>query len=323
LLNRPLLLSIALTGQWRYSLHQDKLTVTMKIAERINSLAQEQNDAALMIEACRALAVTLYHSGDFETARSYLMHAFQIWRSGNVRSQMEGPQTPVIVCLCYRAGSEWHFGEIASYQATIAEAISLAQELNDMNALAMGLSWAAGLAANECNLAEVERFATDLIELSTRHNFAFWLASGLIHRGWARSVSGDTAQGIALIDQGIRDFRAIGGGPGLPVSLGRKAEALHLAGRTSDALEAINEAKVLAERLEHCDYCARMHCLRGVFLATMSAEEAQIEASFCEAIRIAKEQKSSSLEKHAEATYAEYRRQKASGSGGRGFRLTL
>jgi hypothetical protein len=43
----------------------------------------------------------------------------------------------------------------------------------------------------------------------------------------------------------------------------------------------------------------------------------------CEAIRIAKEQKSVSLEKRAEATYAEYRRQKASGSGGRGFRLPL
>jgi hypothetical protein len=43
----------------------------------------------------------------------------------------------------------------------------------------------------------------------------------------------------------------------------------------------------------------------------------------CEAIRIAKKQKSVSLAKRAEATYAEYRRQKASGSGGRGFRLLL
>jgi len=43
----------------------------------------------------------------------------------------------------------------------------------------------------------------------------------------------------------------------------------------------------------------------------------------CEAIRIAKEQESVSLAKRAEATYAEYRRQKASGSGGRGFRLPL
>ena len=38
----------------------------------------------------------------------------------------------------------------------------------------------------------------------------------------------------------------------------------------------------------------------------MGADEANIEASLCAAIRIAKEQKSVSLEKRAEATYAEY-----------------
>jgi hypothetical protein len=323
LLHRPLLLSVALTGRWRYSLHTDKLTATMQIAERIHSVAREQNDAALMIEACRALGITLYHSGDFETAQSYLTRAVQIWRSGNVRSRIEGPQTPVIACLCYRAGSEWHFGEIASYRATIAEAISLAQELNDMTGLAMVLTWAGGLAANERNLAEVDRFASDLIELSTRHNFAFWLAFGLFNRGWARSVSGDTAQGIALIEQGIRDFRATGAVLGLPVLLGRKAEALHLADRTSDALEAINEARALAERFEYRDYCVRTHCLRGVFLAALGAEETQIEASLCEAIRIAKEQKSVSAGKRAEAIYAEYRPQKVSASAGRRFRLPL
>jgi hypothetical protein len=107
----------------------------------------------------------------------------------------------------------------------------------------------------------------------------------------------------------------------VPIYLGRKAEALHLAGRTSEALEAINEAEALAERFEQRDYSAELHRLRGVFLATLCAEEAQIEASFCAAIKIAREQKSVSLEKRAEATHAEYRRQKASASGGRGFRL--
>jgi hypothetical protein len=60
-----------------------------------------------------------------------------------------------------------------------------------------------------------------------------------------------------------------------------------------------------------------------VFLTSIGADHAQIEASFCEAIRIAKEHKSVSLEKRAEATHPEYRCQKASGSGGRGFRLPL
>jgi predicted ATPase len=162
-----------------------------------------------------------------------------------------------------------------------------------------------------------------LIELSTRDNFAFWLARGVIFRGWARSVSGDIAEGIAWIEQGIRDYRATGAVLALPIYLGRKAEALHLAGRTSEALESINEAEALAERFEQRDFSAELFRLRGVFLATLGAEETQIEASFGEAIRIAKEQKSVSLEKRAEATYAEYRRQKASALGGRGFLLPL
>jgi hypothetical protein len=59
-LGRPLLLYSALRGQWRYSLMTDKLTATMQIAKRINSLAQEQNHAALKIGAYGALEVTFY-----------------------------------------------------------------------------------------------------------------------------------------------------------------------------------------------------------------------------------------------------------------------
>ncbi|HEX4200439.1 MAG TPA: hypothetical protein VHY59_02895, partial [Chthoniobacterales bacterium] len=57
------------------------------------------------------------------------------------------------------------------------------------------------------------------------------------------------------------------------------------------------------------------------FFSRLWVQETQIEASFCEAIRIAKEQKSVSLEKRAEATYAEYRRRKVLGE--HGFRLSL
>jgi hypothetical protein len=139
----------------------------------------------------------------------------------------------------------------------------------------------------------------------------------------ARSASGDAVEGISWIGDGIDDWRATGAMVGVPYYLALKAEALYLALRTSEALEAISEAEALAERFEERWWCAELHRLRGVFLAAIDADENQIEASFCEAIRIAKEQKSFSLEKRAEATYAEYRRQKASALGGRGFRLPL
>ena len=149
------------------------------------------------------------------------------------------------------------------------------------------------------------------------------LTGGPIFRGWARSASGDTAQVIAWIEHGIADWATTGATLVLPYYLALKAEALYLADRTSASLEALNEAEALAERFEQSFWRAELHRLCGVFLAALGAEEAQIEASFGEAIRIAKEQKSVSLEKRAEATYAEYRRQKASASAGRGLRLPL
>ena len=149
-----------------------------------------------------------------------------------------------------RRYAEWHLGEIASCQATMAEAISLAKELNDTHALAVALYFAAVLGHYERNPAEVERLASDLIELSTRQNFAHWLAAGEIFRGWARSASGDTAEGIAWIEDGIRDYRATGSMLGMPYYLALKAEALHLADRTSEALEAIKEAEALVQRTE-------------------------------------------------------------------------
>jgi predicted ATPase len=165
--------------------------------------------------------------------------------------------------------------------------------------------------------------ASNSIELSTRHHFAHWLPQGEVLRGWARSISGDVTGGISWIIKGIKDFLAIGGLRGLPFFLALKAEALQLEDRSFEALEAITEAEELVERTEERLWRADLHRLRGVLLTAMAGDETQIEASFFQAIRTAKQQKSAALEKRAQATYAEYRRQKASASGGRGFRLSL
>ena len=322
-LNRPLLLYAALIGQWRVSLQTDKLTATMQIAKRVYSLAQKRNDAGLMIGACQALACTLCFLGDFETTQRYAMRGVQIWRSGGLKPPVEEVSAPAVMCLCFEALSKSHLGEIASSRPIMAEAISLAKELNDMYGLAVALIFAALLAIGERNLAEVERHSSDLIELSTRHHYAQWLAVGSILRGWARSASGETSDGISWIEDGTRNYRATGAVLAMPFYLALKAEALYLADRTSEALGAIREAEALVERSEERWCCAELHRLRGVFLAAIGADETQIEASFCEAIRRAKRQKAISVLKRAEGTYAEYQCQKAIGSGGSGFRLPL
>jgi hypothetical protein len=67
----------------------------------------------------------------------------------------------------------------------------------------------------------------------------------------------------------------------MPYCLALKAEALQLADRTSESVEAIMEAETLVERSEERWWCAELHRLRGVFLTALGTEEAQIDASFC------------------------------------------
>ena len=139
-LGQPLLLYVSLIGQWRFSLITGKLSTTIQIAERVYSLAREQNDGAMMVGAFRALANTLYCLGDFQAARKNAIRGIEIWRSGGAQSPAEEVHAPVVACLCYKAASEWHLGELSNSQAAIAEAISLANELNDLPALANGVN---------------------------------------------------------------------------------------------------------------------------------------------------------------------------------------
>jgi predicted ATPase len=192
-----------------------------------------------------------------------------------------------------------------------------------MHALAVAL-WNAGILGHfERDPAIVERFASDLIELSTRHQFAVWLPIGAILRGWARSASDDRDEGIASIEEGIADCQATESLLVVPYWLALKAEALHLADRTIEALDAIQEAERLVETSEARWWSAELHRIRGVLIAILDAEDPQIEASFCAAISTARQQKSASLQKRAEATYAEYRRQRTSAPGGRRIRPPL
>ena len=63
-------------------------------------------------------------------------------------------------------------------------------------------------------------------------------------RGWVRSTSGDQiAEGLSSIEDGIVEYRAAGAIVALPFSRSLKAEALHLAGRTSEALAAVRRRR--------------------------------------------------------------------------------
>ena len=309
-LNRPLLRCLALIGQWRYSLVTAKLSATLEIAKQLHSVAQEQNDSSLLIKAYMALAATLYYLGDFESAHDYATKGVKIWRSGHGKSQLEEVDAPEIGTLCHKALCEWHFGDLALSQATIAEAIAAARESRDAHGLAVALYHATVLGYRERNLADVERLGSELIELSTRQNFAHFLAVGTVLLGWARAVAGNTVQGLSWIQDGMESLRKNGSVQGMLSMLALQAEALNLAGRPSEALEAIDEAEAYAKASEGLWWSAELQRLRAIFLIELGADEASIEEAFSKAMTTARLQKSASLAASAQAAHAAYRQKR-------------
>ena len=69
-----------------------------------------------------------------------------------------------------------------------------------MHGLAVALYYAALLAYIERSPAEVERLASDLIELSTRHGFAFWLHPASVFRAGRAALP--AARRRSLVDRG-------------------------------------------------------------------------------------------------------------------------
>jgi hypothetical protein len=52
-----------------------------------------------------------------------------------------------------------------------------------MHGLALALDIAASVACDQRNLTKAELDSSELIQLSTRHHFALWMAAGVIYRG--------------------------------------------------------------------------------------------------------------------------------------------
>ena len=123
----------------------DKLTATMQIAKRVYSLAQEQNDPALMIGAYSRFGRHALLFGRFRV-RATIRDAW-LFRSGAreafslIRKSLIRQSSPVCAMRHYPSGISER-SPLAN--ATMAEAISLAKELNDINALAMALCFGSG-----------------------------------------------------------------------------------------------------------------------------------------------------------------------------------
>jgi predicted ATPase len=134
------------------------------------------------------------------------------------------------------------------------------------------------------------RSADEVLDISSKYNFFYFVTIGNIMRGWSLSAVGRTSEGIPLLWQGLTTLRAMGSNLLLPFYLTALAEAHGMAAQPEEGLSRLVEAENLIETTKERWAEAEMHHVRGKLLVSLH-EHTAAEGSYCRALAVAQEQR--------------------------------
>jgi len=133
----------------------------------------------------------------------------------------------------------------------------------------------------------VAAHADRLLNTSLEHQLLLYTAWSHLYRGWALAFQGETEEGISELRDGLTGYAATSQRTAAGQYLGCLAEAQLLAGHVNDGLATIEEA--LSAVPEERIFVPELLRLRGELRAADGADVATVEASFNEAIALARE----------------------------------
>jgi predicted ATPase len=157
----------------------------------------------------------------------------------------------------------WHLGYPDQALKTSYEALTLARELTHPFSLAAALAATGMIHQLRREEQAAKEQATALIVLGTEQGIPFFLAWGMIWRGWALAVQGQGEEGIAQIRQGLAASRATGAENWQPYYLALLAEAHGKVGQAEQGMDALAEALDVVDKAGERFYEAELYRLKG------------------------------------------------------------
>ena len=257
----------ALWGLWAAQVSEGALRTSLALAEEFSSLARQTSE----LDRCvgdRMLGHTLHLLGEQTTAREHLERMLANYAPPATGAQaMRYIFDQKALARCFLARIRW-------LQGYADQAMEIACDVtNDERARGDALSLCQVLVQAACpiglmvgDLAAVEEFLSDLIELSVRHDWHFWHAFGDCFRGVLTVHRGDLAAGLHLLEEALRGLRSIDFGVHYLYFLCEYASALGLAGRTDRGLDAIEQAIARSDRNDERWCIAEVLRIKGQLL---------------------------------------------------------
>jgi predicted ATPase len=281
-----------------------ELQTTYTLGEQLMRLAQQTHEAALLVEAHRALGTTLLFLGQLTAAHVHLEQGVALYDPQQHRAlALRYGADSGIVCRLYLAWVLWLLGYPDQALRHIHEALLQAQELAHSFSQAFALNHTAMIHRFRREGPVTQERAEASIAFATEQRVAQWLAQGIVLRGWALAAQGHGAEGIAQISEGISAWRATGAELVQPWNLAQLAEAYARAGRRTEGLHVLTEALTLMGKTEERWWEAELHRLKGELLAH-AQDQREAEICFQHALTVTRQQQAKSLELRAAMSLA-------------------
>jgi DNA-binding winged helix-turn-helix (wHTH) protein/predicted ATPase len=272
-----------------------------ELGERLLVMAQSLHDPALLLEGRFGIGISLYYLGDFVASREQCTQGLMLYDTQQHRSRAAffGQDTGV-ACYTFEALALWLLGYPDQALHRSREGLTLAQQLAHPFSLAFALLHGAVLHVARREGQATLEVSEAALTLATEQGFAFWLAWGKFLRGWALTTQGDEREGIAQMCQGLEATRSIGAEVGRSGFLALLAAAYGAAAQPEKGLEVLAEALSVVNNKGERYYEAEIHRLTGeLLLACFSDQQAASEASFHQALVVARAQQAKSWELRA------------------------
>jgi len=290
-----------LVGLFRFHMLRAELQTTRELAEQLLSIARRIQDPELLLEAHRVLAAAMLWLGELAPARAHSKQGMALHDPQQHRSHaFVFGNDPGVGCQSFAAMSIWMLGYPDQALQSIHEALTMAQKLTHPFSLAFALTWTATVHQFRRDLQAVQESAEALMELSTEQAFPSYLAFGMILRGWALTMQGKGAEGIAQIHEGLVAYRATESELHRPYFLSLLAEAHGKVGQPEEGLTMLAEALATVDNTEERNWEAELHRHKGELLLMQQEQNVgEAEKCFRKALDTARRQQAKSLELRA------------------------
>lgn len=290
-----------LNGLWSFYLVRARYGMAREVAQELLQTAERSGTPLRLLEAHRAIGVTLLYTGELVDACAHLESGLAIYdpRAHRALAARYGVDLAVS-CLSFVAWGWWLRGYPDRARARSEEMLRIAADVAHPYSQAWAFTFAAWVhqLRREPDLAHAR--AGSAIALAAEHGFSLFLALATKFRGWALAARGNHDEGITDIEEAIAAYRETGAESSRTHWLTLLAEAYGRAERTSEGLAALTEAMDLVDKYGERYYEAEIHRLRGeLLLRSKTPPHVEAEACFQRAREIAHRQHATGLELRA------------------------